>query len=188
MITVDYNTSGQAATCLLAESEILPNISLFIASCDYETIYSNERWTKIVNDKSIDGAIWTFRFGSLLTKDPRAFAYCKINDDNSILEIVEKDIISDNPGDDPMALGSFWFRNGSDFIFAARNSIEKNNTINGEHYVANSINSLIKKVRDSSFLMLNPGYLLAILLSWIFFIIGKNILMITFISVFKIEE
>lgn len=143
-IQVDHDTSGQAATCLLAENELSINNPLFIASCDYETHYSAERWEEIIKDESIDGAIWTYRLGSFLTKDPKAFAYCKTNSDSPIIsKIVEKDVISDCPGDDPMALGSFWFRRAEDFIFAAESAINNNITVNGEHYVANSINILI---------------------------------------------
>ena len=60
-------------------------------------------------------------------------------------KIVEKDTISDNPSEDPMALGSFWFRKGSDFIFAAKHAISNDITVNGEHYIANSINILLEK-------------------------------------------
>ena len=144
VIPVDHDTSGQAATCLLAESELAHNSPLFIASCDYETVYSEERWGEIIKDKSIDGAIWTFRLGSFLTKDPKAFAYCETNsDDLTISRVVEKDVISNNPDKDPMALGSFWFRQAEDFIYATKHAIKNDITINGEHYVANSINFLL---------------------------------------------
>ncbi len=145
VIPVDHDTSGQAATCLLAESELAHNSPLFIASCDYETVYSAERWEEIIKDESIDGAIWTYRLGSFLTKDPKAFGYCETKSDGfTISRIVEKDVISNHPGDDPMALGSFWFRRAEDFIFAAKSAINNNITVNGEHYVANSINILIE--------------------------------------------
>ena len=56
---------------------------------------------------------------------------------------MEKDIISNNPSEDPMALGSFWFRRGKDFIRAAKHTIKNDIAVNGEHYVANSINYLL---------------------------------------------
>ena len=40
---VNKLTQGQASTCLLAKQYINPNKSLFIASCDYETIYSEKK-------------------------------------------------------------------------------------------------------------------------------------------------
>ena len=146
VIPIDHETSGQAATCLLAESELNPNSPLFIASCDYETVYSKERWENIIKDETIDGAIWTYRLGNLLAKDPKAFAYCKTNSGSSrISKIVEKDVISNNPGKDPMAVGSFWFRESGDFIYAAKHAIQNDINVKGEHYVANSINILINE-------------------------------------------
>ena len=143
VIPVNHDTSGQAATCLLAENEFSHDSPLFIASCDYETVYSADRWEKIISDESIDGAIWTYSF---LTKDPKSFAYCETSNDGvTITKVVEKDVISNNPSEDPMALGSFWFRRGNDFIFAANNAINNNITVNGEHYIANSINILINQ-------------------------------------------
>ena len=146
IVPVDHDTSGQAATCLLAENELSIKDPVFIASCDYATVYSAERWEEIIDDESIDGAIWTYRLGSFLTKDPKAFAYCETKSDGlTIFRIVEKDVISNNPGEDPMALGSFWFRRAKDFIYAIKHTIKNDITVNGEHYVANSINILLNE-------------------------------------------
>ena len=148
VIPVDQDTTGQAATCLLAENEISKNSPLFIASCDYETVYSAVRWEEIITDESIDGSIWTYRLGSFLTKDPKAFAYCETKDDGLIIsKIVEKNVISNNPDEDPMAVGSFWFRKAGDFFYAAKHAIQNNISVNGEHYVANSINILLNEGR-----------------------------------------
>tara|TARA_Y100000590_G_scaffold470720_1_gene668434 strand:- start:23466 stop:25019 length:1554 start_codon:yes stop_codon:yes gene_type:complete len=146
IIPVNRHTSGQAATCLIAKKEISLDNPLFIASCDYKTLYSFDKWEEIIKDKSIDGAIWTYRLKSFLTKDPKAFAYCKTYKNSLFVsEVVEKDVISNNPSEDPMVIGSFWFRRGSDFIFSANYTIENDLTINGEHYIGNSINILLEK-------------------------------------------
>ena len=42
-----------------------------------------------------------------------------------------------------MALGSFWFRRGKDFIYAAKHAIKNDVNVNGEHFVANGINILL---------------------------------------------
>jgi NDP-sugar pyrophosphorylase family protein len=146
VVSVDYDTSGQLATCLLARDKIDKDNSLFIASADYETIFSLDKWQNILNDKTIDVAIWTCRVGSNLTKNPKAFAYCEANPKTNIVnKIVEKNTISNDPGNDPLVVGSFWFRKASDFFIMADKVIEKNITINGEHYVGNGINLMIKE-------------------------------------------
>lgn len=146
IIAVDHETSGQAATCLLAKQYMKPVSPVFIASCDYVTIYDNEKWEAVISNPEVDVVIWTYRMGSMLTKNPKAFAYCKVGDDGiTITEIVEKNTISDTPHKDPLLVGTFWFRDSTDFIYSAENAIKKNISVNGEHYIGNSLNELIKK-------------------------------------------
>jgi NDP-sugar pyrophosphorylase family protein len=137
-------TSGQAATCLLAEKALEPQDELIIASCDYEHRYDPTAWQAILDDLHIDGAVWTCRMGSGLTKNPNAFAYCQVGEDGrSIVEIVEKKTISDSPEQDPLVVGTFWYRRAGDFVRGARSMMEKEITVNGEHYVGTSINQLL---------------------------------------------
>jgi len=143
---VDRHTSGQAATCLLAKDFIDDDSELIIASSDYEHVYNNKLWQLILDDHTIDGAIWTYRSGSMALKDPEKFAYCRVRKDGiTIDKVVEKKIISDTPNLDPLVVGTFWYRRAADFKDAANNMIENNITVNGEHYVGTSINFLVKK-------------------------------------------
>ena len=145
---IEEHTSGQAATCLLAKEYICHDSELIIASADYEHIYDHKLWSLIVNDLSIDGAIWTYRSGSMVLKDPEKFAYCRVLDDGlTVSEVVEKKTISESPNLDPLVVGTFWYRQAIDFVDAAENLIANDITVNGEHYVGTSINYLINKVR-----------------------------------------
>jgi dTDP-glucose pyrophosphorylase len=146
VIQVDYETSGQAATCLLAEKELQNDDHLLIASCDYKTIYSHDVWNNLIQDISIDAVIWTCRLGSNITKNPEAFAYCVTDKDNvNIKCIVEKRTISETPGKDPLVVGTFWFRRAADFIRSANQAISQDLNVNGEHYVANSMNLMLNE-------------------------------------------
>ena len=144
-IPVAETTSGQAATCLLAENMLDPDAAVCIASCDYEHAYDPESWQAILNDPSIDGAIWTCRMDMSMVRNPVAFAYCVTGvDQRTVTKVVEKRLISDNPSLDPMVVGTFWYRCARDFIWGAKTMIEKGITVNGEHYVGTSINQLIE--------------------------------------------
>jgi NDP-sugar pyrophosphorylase family protein len=139
-------TSGPAATCLLARQGIIPDAELMVASCDYEHRYNHDAWREIVNDPSIDGAIWTYQLGANMVKSADAFAYCCTEEgSDTVTDIVEKQTISDTPGRDPLVVGTFWFRRGQDFIDAAESMIASDESINGEHYVGTSINQLIAR-------------------------------------------
>ena len=99
-----------------------------------------------MKDESIDVVIWTCRVGNNLTKNPKAFAYCITKENsNKVTRIVEKDTISDNPGNDPLVVGSFWFRRANTFFEMANEVIKQNITINNEHYVGNGINLIVEK-------------------------------------------
>jgi len=148
---IDHLTSGQAATCLMVKKHLKKDKSLFIASCDYISIYNTKKWQLAFNDSEIDVYIWTFKTKNILVRNDNAFAYCVTdNKTNLVQEIVEKSTISENPGNDPMVVGSFWFRDSNDFVLAAENSIKNNVNVNGEHYIGNSLNYLInmgKKIK-----------------------------------------
>ena len=142
---VKNHTSGQAATCLLAKDMIDDDSELIIASADYEHRYNAELWQAIIENHEIDGAIWTYRSRSMVLKNPEMFAYCKLKSDGfSVSEVVEKSTISNNPNLDPLVVGTFWFRRAKDFKLAAKNLIDNDIKINGEHYIGTSINHLLK--------------------------------------------
>ena len=143
---VKKTTSGQAATCMLASDELDDTAELMIASCDYETVYDQEAWGKILSDETIDGAIWTIRLVGLPIRNPQAFAYCKVDSDKrTVLEISEKKTISGHPQFDPLVVGTFWYRKAGLFKQGATHLIENDIRVNGEHYVGTSINHLIKE-------------------------------------------
>ena len=148
IIELNGNTKGQAITCSHAIKKAKKDDSIFIASCDYVTIFDNQKWQKIIDDQSIDGAIWTFKLNNTLVRDYNNFGYCVTNSKNKIVKsVIEKKIISKNPYLDPMIVGSFWFRKASDYSYMMTEMINKDITINNEYYIANGINILIKNKR-----------------------------------------
>jgi len=147
VITLEKETSGQASTCLEAKKFLKPKKSLFIASCDYMSIYNQQKWEDLVKSETdVDIYIWTYKPNDIIVKNFNAFAYCKLNPESGrVIEIREKEIISENPRNDEMIIGSFWFRDANDFIDSAENAIKNDITVNGEHYIGNSLNYLINK-------------------------------------------
>ena len=144
VITADGVTEGQACTCLLAEDHLRSSDEgLFIASCDYQTIYDKKRYDELRSAPEVDVIIWTFKIGAIKKANPNAFAYCRL-EDNRVVEVVEKRTISDDPYSDPAVVGSFTYRTSELFVLGAKRMIEKNIRVNGEFYVGTSINQLIE--------------------------------------------
>lgn len=143
IIVVDHLTEGQACTCLLAEEKIDKNEGVFIASCDYQMVYDEHKYEELMRDESIDIIIWTFKVGVIKKSNFNAFAYC-ITDGNKVLQIVEKETISNTPELDPAIVGSFTYKRAGLFSEGARRMIKKNIRVHGEFYVGTSINQLIE--------------------------------------------
>jgi bifunctional N-acetylglucosamine-1-phosphate-uridyltransferase/glucosamine-1-phosphate-acetyltransferase GlmU-like protein len=135
-------TSGQAATCLLAEDFTNSNHSLIISSCDYELIYNSKELSKVCKLHDPDVVIFTFRLKSLPVGSYSNFAYCE-SDNFKVKKIIEKKCISDSPQEDEMVTGTFWFKKASFFFDAAKNLISNDIRVNNEHYVGTSLNFLI---------------------------------------------
>ena len=144
IVLLDELTQGQACTCLAARHKFTPGEGLFIASCDYQTVYDKEKYRRLLANEEIDVIIWTFRIGTIKKADPNAFAYCR-TEGNHVLEVVEKRTISDTPQLDPAVVGSFTYRDAALFVRGAEMMIEKNIRVNNEFYVATSINQLIEQ-------------------------------------------
>jgi NDP-sugar pyrophosphorylase family protein len=142
IIEVPKPTEGQACTCLLARGHLPPEEGLFIASCDYQTVYKEAAYQALLTDPEVDVIIWTFRIGAVKKADPNAFAYCR-TEGSRVTEVVEKRAISPTPHRDPAVVGSFTYKRASLFIEGAEAMIRKGVRVNGEYYVGTSINQLI---------------------------------------------
>ena len=78
ILILKNETTGQAATCLEAKPFLDQKKSLFIASCDYISIYDQNKWEQMVKyDKDADVIVWTYKPNDIIVKNFNAFAYCK---------------------------------------------------------------------------------------------------------------
>jgi len=140
--TITGDTTGQAATCLAVLSPEDADAPLLIASCDYEAQFSADAWQAVLDDPTVDVAIWTVRPGDDLFAPWTSYAWCR-EEHGRVAQVVEKRPISSTPRHDPLVIGTFWFRHGSDFVQGAQAMIAGGTTVGGEHYVGTSINELI---------------------------------------------
>lgn len=145
IVALNQVTEGQACTCLLAKDFFKKDLPLFIASCDYQMIYDEALYQSLLNDPKVDIIIWTFKIKHIKKARFEDFAYCRINKNSKkVEEIVEKQVISNNPENDHAVVGSFTYKRSQDFVLGAEQMIQKNIRINNEFYVGTSINQLIE--------------------------------------------
>lgn len=135
VITVDETTKGPACSSLLFKTEINNNNELVIANCDQIMWWDSGLFLQTSRYYRYDGVIVTYETDTLKN------SYCKIDKNGFVLEVKEKEVISN------ISLnGIHYWRKGSYFVESAESMIENSDTaFNGEYYVGPTYNYMIKK-------------------------------------------
>jgi len=149
VIKIDKLTRGQAETCLAAEKYIDNNNRLIIHNCD---TYSTSNLLEVINSYDPDGVLPCFK-----SSDPR-YSFARLDKYDYVAETAEKKPISNWASN-----GTYYFKRGSDFVWAAKKSIRDNKMAKKEYYVSSLYNELIKtgkKIRiatvDKNFVLGTP--------------------------------
>ncbi len=128
---VEKRTRGQAETCLVAKDYINNHNKLIIYNCD---TYSLSPLWEMVEGEDPDGILTCF-----MADHPR-YSYAKVDKFGYVSETAEKKVISNLA-----TTGMYYFKRGLDFVNAAETMIQKDQTFNGEFYVAPLYNQLIQQ-------------------------------------------
>jgi len=133
IVEVDTITEGAACTALLAREYIDNDQPLFFANSDQFVEWDSNEFFYKMNETNVDGGVVTFK--SLHPK----WSFAKLDKDNFVCEIAEKNPISDNA-----TVGFYYWKRGSDFVKYADIMINKNDRVNNEFYVAPVYNHAIR--------------------------------------------
>jgi len=133
IISINYDTDGQASTCLLARNLLHPVDQLTIGACDNAMEYSQEEFEIKLNQSN--ALIWTFRNNSAVLQNPKAYGWVEVDETGTALKVSCKEPISDNPLVDHAVIGSFSFQRAETFIQCVDSMIAKNRRINNEFYI-----------------------------------------------------
>jgi dTDP-glucose pyrophosphorylase len=132
IVAVRAVTEGAACTVLLAKNFINSDDPLMIANSDQIVDLNIDDYLAAGDAPDVSGLIMTF------WADHPKWSYCRMRADNSVSEVVEKQVVSNEA-----TVGIYNFRQGKDFVRAAENMIAKDLRVNGEFYVAPVYNQLI---------------------------------------------
>jgi NDP-sugar pyrophosphorylase family protein len=134
IIPVNAVTEGAACTVLLARALVNSGDPLMIANSDQIVDLPINQYLAAGDAPGVAGLIMTF------WSDHPKWSYCRIRDDGTVGEVVEKQVVSNEA-----TVGIYNFRSGSDFVGAADAMIAANLRVNNEFYVAPCYNQLIKQ-------------------------------------------
>lgn len=148
-ICLDNDQYGAADAALYAKEYIDNDEELIITNCDQLLVWDSGKFLEVAKSDSCDGAVALFK-----SSDPKnSFADVL---DNKIINIVEKDVISDNA-----LTGVHYWRKGSSFVSSAKKLLSEYRLKGlSECYISSTYNYLIEnKLNVLAFDMPQNGYI-----------------------------
>lgn len=133
IVKIKNITGGAACTLLLAEEHFNNSDPLMIANGDQWVDIDINDYLKASESGEYDGFIMT------MWSDHPKWSYIKLNRENKITQVVEKQVVSNEA-----TVGIYNFAHGFYFFEAASSMIEKDIKVNNEFYVAPAYNELIQ--------------------------------------------
>lgn len=134
IISVNSVTEGAACSVLLAKHLIDNDEELLIINSDQLVEFDSLNFNILRTFTKSSGIIFTFN-----NSDPK-WSYVKLNDKNQIIQIAEKQPISNIA-----TCGCYWFRTGKLLVAAIESMISKNIRFNNEFYLAPCYNELVNE-------------------------------------------
>lgn len=127
-------TAGAACSALYATAEIDNSAPLLIVNGDQILDIEIEEVIQDFEVRELDVGVITFN-----AVHPR-WSFVRCDESGLVVEAAEKHPISDLA-----TVGVYYFRHGSDFVYAAQSMIKKNVYVNSKFYITPSLNELILK-------------------------------------------
>ena len=134
LIGLNGLTEGSACSVLAAERWINNESQLMIANSDQFIDGDINAYLNSMNQRNLDGVIMTMK-----ATDPK-WSFVAVDNNFLVSRVAEKEVISDEA-----TVGIYNFRQGRDYVSAAKDMISANIRVNNEFYVAPTYNQLISK-------------------------------------------
>lgn len=130
IVRLDKETRGAACSALMAIDHIACEVPLVIANGDQ--IFDEPIANLISEFDKVDAGVVTFD-----SVHPR-WSYVRLDDSGQVVETAEKRPLSRNA-----IAGLYYYKSGQDFVEAAMQMVRKDENINGNYYIAPSLNQMI---------------------------------------------
>ena len=146
IIKISENTKGAACSALMAIEELDNNYELIIANGDQILDVDFGAVVKHFREANSDAGVITFN-----SVHPK-WSYIRLDSEGIVVETAEKRPIS------PHAIaGFYYFKKSQEFIQAAYGSISKDANVDGQYYIAPTLNELILENKKIGFYKIENG-------------------------------
>ena len=145
ILGIDGVTNGQACTCEIAfkNCKINCNDPVLISACDNGVYYDISQYEKLLNDIDVDVIIWSFSDSVTSKLYPHMYAWLDVDDDFYIKRVSIKKPFDDCENKYAI-IGTMLFKKSEIFLSGLKYIYDNNIKTNGEYYVDNLIEPLIK--------------------------------------------
>ena len=146
ILGINYVTEGQACTCELAfkNYDIPLDKPILISACDNGIYYDINKYNELVEDKNVDAVIFSFSNHPTSKLNPQMYAWLDVDEHNYIKRTSIKKPFNDCENKYAI-IGTMFFKKASIFLEGLELIYKDNIRTNGEYYVDNLIEPLIKK-------------------------------------------
>lgn len=132
VISIDGVSRGAACTALYSAIDFDPSESLLVMNANQLVDVNLGKEINSFIKQDVDAGVFVFD-----SAHPR-YSYVKINTEKFVIEATERRPISRYA-----TTGVFWFKHAEDFVFAVQQMIRNGALVDGNFYVAPSLNELV---------------------------------------------
>jgi len=146
ILGINYVTEGQACTCELAfkNYDIPLEKPILISACDNGIYYDINKYNELIEDENVDAIIFSFSNHPTSKLNPQMYAWLDVDENNYIKRTSIKKPFNDCENKYAI-IGTMLFKKASIFLEGLELIYKDNIRTNGEYYVDNLIEPLIKK-------------------------------------------
>jgi NDP-sugar pyrophosphorylase family protein len=155
---VPSHKNGPVYTVSHIFDEIKDDEQVVINYCDFSMYWDYDAFEKFVNETHCDGCVicYTGFHPHMLGSDN--YAFCKVDDNNKILEVREKQPFTNNKMEEYASTGNYYFRRGEYVKKYFQQMMDLDVNLNGEYYVS-LIYNLLRQDNLTSFVFEIPHML-----------------------------
>lgn len=160
IVTIQRHKKGPVFSVSEFDNLIDDEEEVIVNYCDFSMYWNYQDFENFVSETKCDGCVisYTGFHPHMLGSDN--YAFCKVNLDNEILEIREKQPFTNNKMEEYASTGTYYFRKGKYIKKYFKQLINEDLNINGEYYVSLVYNLMI---RDG---LINKVYEIPHMLQW----------------------
>lgn len=142
VVIIPSHKKGPVYTTSFAYNLIKDDEQIIINYCDFSMYWDYNDFEKFINESNCEGCVvcYTGFHPHMLGSDN--YAFCRVDSDNKILEVREKQPFTDNKMGEYASTGTYYFRRGEYIKKYFEKMMDDDVNLSGEYYVSLIYNSL----------------------------------------------